>query len=77
MKEGVNLCMIYVICYKNICKYHNIPPPNTTINFFLNVRAGRNQKQLVPLPLSVNVERSKDLPKVREPADAGSTSTHC
>jgi hypothetical protein len=28
MKEGVNSNMIY---YKIICKYHNVPPPSTTI----------------------------------------------
>jgi hypothetical protein len=37
MKEnggGVNSCMIYLIHCKNQCKYHNVPPPITTIKKF-------------------------------------------
>jgi hypothetical protein len=26
---GVNSSMIYLIYCKNICKYHNVPPPST------------------------------------------------
>jgi hypothetical protein len=29
--EGVISSMIYLIYYKNLCKYYNVPPPNTTI----------------------------------------------
>jgi hypothetical protein len=29
--EGVNSSMIYLIHCKNICKWHNVPPPSTTI----------------------------------------------
>jgi hypothetical protein len=28
---GVNSSMIYLICCKNLCKCHNVPPPSTTI----------------------------------------------
>jgi hypothetical protein len=28
--EGV-ISSIYLIYYKNLCKYYNVPPPNTTI----------------------------------------------
>jgi hypothetical protein len=31
MVEGVNLTMIYLIYYKNFCKWHSVPPPSTTI----------------------------------------------
>jgi galactitol-specific phosphotransferase system IIB component len=29
--EGVNSSMVYFIYCKNFCKYHNVPPPSTTI----------------------------------------------
>jgi hypothetical protein len=27
--EGMNSSMIYLMCCKNFCKFHNVPPPNT------------------------------------------------
>jgi hypothetical protein len=30
-QSWMNSSMIYLIHYKNFCKYHNVPPSNTTI----------------------------------------------
>jgi hypothetical protein len=31
MMEVMNSTMIYMMYYKNFCKYHNVPPPSTII----------------------------------------------
>jgi hypothetical protein len=50
MVEGENSSMIYSIYYKNLCKYHNVPPPSTTIK-------GKKKEKSQCTKISVSIQK--------------------
>jgi hypothetical protein len=49
----MNLSMIYLVCYKNFCKCHNIPPSTTIKKKDLkhnNTRSMSSNQDLVNMP---------------------------